>query len=282
MTPHDRTAPTSGGGPSHRPPPDKTSEPKPRPGRDAEGRFVQGNPGGPGNPFARKTAALRKALLERVTEEDIQEIVIVLLLKAKQGDAAAARLLLSYVVGKPQPAVDPDTLDQHEWQTWLTRLLPIGELGALLGKWPTETLCGLLPALMLARDQDCRANFRAGIAAMEEAVAGEAETPSKERAPAADEGAGEPSPNGANGATAPSTNRENGDEDEEWIPSTTAARHRLIARLLGLPVDESEPHAADRKATEGGHPGDRDDDGWTRVPPRRRPRGDGPAGGTDS
>ena len=37
-------------------------------GRDVQGRFRPGNPGGPGNPFARKVAALRKALLDSVSE----------------------------------------------------------------------------------------------------------------------------------------------------------------------------------------------------------------------
>jgi hypothetical protein len=30
-------------------------------GRDERGRFAVGNPGGPGNPFAKRAAALRKA-----------------------------------------------------------------------------------------------------------------------------------------------------------------------------------------------------------------------------
>ena len=33
-------------------------------GRDVQGRFRPCNPGGPGNPFARKVAAPRKALLD--------------------------------------------------------------------------------------------------------------------------------------------------------------------------------------------------------------------------
>ena len=38
-------------------------------GRGPGGRFVKGNAGGPGNPFARKVAALRSALIETVSEE---------------------------------------------------------------------------------------------------------------------------------------------------------------------------------------------------------------------
>jgi hypothetical protein len=70
--------------------------------RDAQGRFAKGNPGGPGNPYARKTAALRKALVEAVTPEDITAIVHALLLKAKQGKRGAGKLLSSYLLGKPR------------------------------------------------------------------------------------------------------------------------------------------------------------------------------------
>ena len=37
--------------------------------RDNLGRFQLGNKGGPGNPFNRQVAALRKTLLNRVTEK---------------------------------------------------------------------------------------------------------------------------------------------------------------------------------------------------------------------
>ncbi len=73
-------------------------------GRDSRGRFCRGNPGGPGNPFARKTAALRQALLDTVTVEDLQAIVRRLLQKAKEGDVAAARLVLSYAIDKKRDA----------------------------------------------------------------------------------------------------------------------------------------------------------------------------------
>src|SRR5262245_47255102 len=78
--------------------------------RDDKGRFTRGNPGGSGNPFARQVAALRSALVNKVTLEDIEDIVIILLLKAKQGDLAAVKLLFTYVLGKPteqdQPVVE--------------------------------------------------------------------------------------------------------------------------------------------------------------------------------
>src|SRR5262249_19846025 len=67
----------------------------------------KGNSGGPGNPFGRKIAALRAALLNTVTEQDIREITAALLLCAKEGDVAAARMLLAYTIGKPAGDTEP-------------------------------------------------------------------------------------------------------------------------------------------------------------------------------
>src|SRR5438132_12162652 len=85
-------------------------------GRQANGRFAKGNRGGPGNPFARQTAELRRRLQERVTPETLDSIVDALVEKARQGDVSAAKLVLSYVIGKPEPAPDPDRVDLDELQ----------------------------------------------------------------------------------------------------------------------------------------------------------------------
>src|SRR4051794_20508754 len=94
------------------------TEPTPSPagnGRDSSGRFCKGNKGGPGNPFARRVAALRKALLDTVTEDDLRAVAASLVEQARAGDLAAARLLLAYTIGRPAEPVDPDTLDHQEW-----------------------------------------------------------------------------------------------------------------------------------------------------------------------
>src|SRR3954464_6081965 len=80
-------------------------------GRDVHGRFIKGNPGGPGNPFARKVAALRKALLDAVSEQDMKDMAEILKQQARQGDVAAIKLLLQYCVGKPDSPRDPDRMD---------------------------------------------------------------------------------------------------------------------------------------------------------------------------
>lgn len=100
-------------------------------GRDARGRFAPGNPGGPGNPFARQVAALRQALVNSVTEEDIQEVMQSLKQQAKEGNWQAAKLFLQYVVGKPQPAPEPDRMDADEWQCHQQAVVMKAESGSV-------------------------------------------------------------------------------------------------------------------------------------------------------
>jgi hypothetical protein len=123
-------APTSATGPhpngrthSPTPPPDPDATPQaPDGGRAAQGHFAKGNMGGPGNPFARRVGALRSALLASVTARDMEGVARELVRQAQEGSLAAAKLLLSYTLGKPAQTVDPDTLDLHEWE--LYRRLP--------------------------------------------------------------------------------------------------------------------------------------------------------------
>lgn len=72
--------------------------------RDERGRFLPGNPGGPGNPHARQVAQLRAALLEAVTPEDVREIIGVVVEAARGGDLAAAKLLFDRLLGPPVEA----------------------------------------------------------------------------------------------------------------------------------------------------------------------------------
>jgi hypothetical protein len=84
-------------------------------GRDSNGRFAAGNRGGPGNPDARRVAALRTALLDAVTADDVGALARALLERAKAGDVSAAKLMLAYTVGQPLAAGEPDRLEEHEW-----------------------------------------------------------------------------------------------------------------------------------------------------------------------
>jgi hypothetical protein len=83
-------------------------------GRTPAGKFATGNPGGPGNPFGRRVAALRAVLADAVSEEDIRGIAAGLVASAKAGDLAAVKLLLGYLIGTPTPAPDPDRLATDE------------------------------------------------------------------------------------------------------------------------------------------------------------------------
>jgi hypothetical protein len=109
-------------------------------GRDAKGRFAKGNPGGPGNPFARHLAKLRTALVQCVSEEDIRQIANGLLVSAKLGHLPSIRVLLMYVLGKPSCAVNPDTLDIEEWRQLVQPLAQIAaELPQALMAIPAPT-----------------------------------------------------------------------------------------------------------------------------------------------
>jgi hypothetical protein len=116
-------------------------------GRDQHGRFTKGNPGGPGNPFARRTAQMRRALTMAVSEEDIAAVAAQMLEQAKAGDVAAAKLLLGYVIGQPAPVVDPDTLDRQEWAVFQQIPVPAPEVARLLSDVPVEFACELARAL---------------------------------------------------------------------------------------------------------------------------------------
>jgi len=79
--------------------------------RDARGRFAVGNPGGPGNPYAKQVGRIRSLILEAVTEDDLRAIVAGLVERAKAGDMAAARELLDRLVGRPATAIDADQIE---------------------------------------------------------------------------------------------------------------------------------------------------------------------------
>lgn len=73
-------------------------------GRSADGRFAAGNPGGKGNPYAKRVAELRKAFLDVVGTEHMAGLARATLKKALQGDMIALRTLLDRVLGKPRDA----------------------------------------------------------------------------------------------------------------------------------------------------------------------------------
>jgi hypothetical protein len=113
----------------------------PYPGKAGDGKYLKGNPGGPGNPYARRTAALRHAILDVVTPDEIRALAGRLLELAKEGDLAAAKLVMSYAVGKPAEAVNPDTLDVQEWQLFRQETGNADQLGEVVEGTPVALLC---------------------------------------------------------------------------------------------------------------------------------------------
>jgi hypothetical protein len=83
-------------------------------GRNSNGQFAEGNKCGTGNPYARRVARLRSAMLDAVGENGLADIVQGMVTAAKGGDVAAAKLLLSYLLGKPVESVEPDYVEIHE------------------------------------------------------------------------------------------------------------------------------------------------------------------------
>jgi hypothetical protein len=89
--------------------------------RDKNGRFVKGKSGNPsGRPKKEREERYREILKEAVTFEDFRAIIKRMAEKAKRGDVQATRLLLEYLVGKPEQNVNVagglTLLDIDEWK----------------------------------------------------------------------------------------------------------------------------------------------------------------------
>jgi hypothetical protein len=129
-------------------PPGGGAPPKPEAQRDQRGRFAAGNRGGPGNPFARQTAALRVALINAATPERITNIANAILDKAEKGDVSAAKLVFAYTVGKPAAAADPDTLDQQEMKTLANNHVDYDDMERVSKLLPVRLVLELFQAIL--------------------------------------------------------------------------------------------------------------------------------------
>lgn len=86
--------------------------------RDTKGRFLPGNPGGPGSASLRRQRALQLAVRAAVEPSDLEDVVRQLLTDAKSGNHQAARLLFEFAIGRAPDAVEepveiqlPDDVD---------------------------------------------------------------------------------------------------------------------------------------------------------------------------
>jgi hypothetical protein len=132
-------------------------------GRDGAGRFAAGNKGGPGNPFARHTAAMRKAIADAVTPEQLAAIAAAMVKKALEGDVSAAKLVFAYAAGKPGPTADPDTLDAHELATRRGNVASAEDVHALFEACPAGLLCAVAAVVAPQVQSHLEAAFAQGV-----------------------------------------------------------------------------------------------------------------------
>ena len=114
-------------------------------GRDGSGRFAKGNPGGPGNPLARRTAAVRRLFNESVGEDDLRAVVAELVARAKAGEPWAVRELLDRMLGKAERIPEASGEDQSgpalARQNEVEAAMPfVRELIGFIESLPTESV----------------------------------------------------------------------------------------------------------------------------------------------
>jgi hypothetical protein len=139
-----------------------------KPDREDNGQFAAGNRGGPGNPFAREVAELRKAILARLTVESASEIADTLIARAKGGDVAAARLLFQYALGKPAKAVEPDRVEVEEHHLRMESTVPMNEMAQPPGYISVENANDLSDIFRPLMDKEMMKPFLLGLDAVKD------------------------------------------------------------------------------------------------------------------
>ena len=209
----------------------------PEAGRDAKGRFTKNNPGGPGNPFARQVAALRQEFLKAASKEDMAEIARVMIAKAKEGDAAAAKIVLQYTLGRPAEAVDPDRLDEGEWQQWQREVVHTREVDAVFEGCAAETICKLARTYVPLKQRKmldgmvATAQEREAARQKRETTSGKRETTSKRRETASRDAPGEHSAEGPKGAVEGESPVELQKAEQSGQSMSAESREDVVARV---------------------------------------------------
>jgi hypothetical protein len=111
-----------------------------------------------------------------ISDEEMVDIIRVLVDKAKNGDTSAAKILLSYKIGKPAPAPNPDQIDRDEWEHYQKDTINLQEVQQVLSSLPAKVGNDIartaLPIVTKARVQQLTASLGAGLeGACEAAVA---------------------------------------------------------------------------------------------------------------
>ena len=183
---------------------------KPVPDRTANGQFKPGNQEACGNPFGRRVAQLRSILMQAVTDGDVAEIAQMLIDKAKKGDLAATRLLLSYTLGKPSPTVNPDRVAIDEWDIHQEKAVAAPEMEQLFAKvsvkeancmaniaWPCSIYDNFTQQFLSDEQK------KTGMGAKRVDPSTTEETPAPPPSTTAKKAAASPSTNGSNGRHSP-------------------------------------------------------------------------------
>ncbi len=133
------------------------------PGRKSNGQFARGNPGGPGNPHARFSAAMLTIARQTMTPEKIAAVFESIYVKALSGDMTAAKLLLHYTIGKPGDAPHPDHLERDEWDLYQKNAMTLDEMKQALSlpcSLGNEIVSTALPAMTAARANELAAQLK--------------------------------------------------------------------------------------------------------------------------
>lgn len=134
--------------------------------RTPDGRYAKNNPGGPGNPHARHCARMLALLRTSISDEHMVAIIRKLVEKACAGDVSAAKLLLSYQLGKPAAAPNPDAIDRDEWEHYQRDAIHLQEVQQVLGSLPARVGNDIartaLPIMTQARTRELATQLRAG------------------------------------------------------------------------------------------------------------------------
>jgi hypothetical protein len=215
---------------SHSPSPNPATNPQ----RDAQGRFAPGNNGGPGNPFARHVAKLRAALVNSVSEADMEQLADDLRIQAKLGNMAAIKLLFLYMLGKPTQPVNPDTLDIEEWKQLFQPIPQImKEMPKAMMSVPVETASRMVQAM-----QPCMEKAVGEVMALPQAEYSQLVNEASNGDNACQDVPASPSPNGGNGRnkTKPSPSPNGGSSRPKPLPPwlmKIADKARILSRGTG-------------------------------------------------
>jgi hypothetical protein len=103
-----------------------------------------------------------------MTPEKIEELVRLIYEQALQGDMKAAKLILSYSVGQPRPAVDPDRLDVDEVDLFGKQARTPEEFDRILYSPTARMMCTLLQTMVPGFEKEALGKLAAGIQEMDE------------------------------------------------------------------------------------------------------------------